>query len=129
MVVVAGDEGCGKLHSQHHGAYRHHGQEAQAGDGQPAAAALAALGNEQLRLPHAGMLLLCMYSSVCRDLGNPTDMDCTVWMAVMGCCSRDHMSRVLEYALPVLQELCCNLTHSLAAHDRKTSRLRASMAQ
>ena len=48
MVVVAGDEGCGKLHSQHLRADRHLGQEAQAGDGQPAAAALATLGNEQL---------------------------------------------------------------------------------
>ena len=56
MMMAAGDEGCGKLHSQHHRTHCNPGQEAQAGDGQPAAAALATLGNEQLRIPHAGML-------------------------------------------------------------------------
>ena len=48
LAVGAGDEGCGKLHSQHHWAHCHHGQEAQAGDGQQAAAAMAALGDDQL---------------------------------------------------------------------------------
>ena len=80
VVMAAGDEGCGKLHSQHHRAHRHHGQETQAGDGQPDAAALATLGNEQLRVPHAGMLLICMNCYVCGILGNSTDRGCTIWM-------------------------------------------------